>query len=114
MNTQLVERKENLEREIRRIVNIIIQEYSPEKIILFGSLANGNIREWSDIDLVIIKKTRERFIKRLHEIRLMTDPGEGVDFIVYTPQEVKDMQKENRRFLVKEILEKGKVLYERK
>ncbi len=113
-NTQLAERKENLEIELRRIVNIIIREYSPEKIILFGSMANGNICEWSDIDLVIIKKTEERFIKRLHEIRLMTNPEEGVDFIVYTPQEVKDMEKENRRFLIKEILEKGDVLYERK
>ena len=114
MNTQLVKREKNLKKELKRIVDIIIRGYSPEKIILFGSLAKGDIHEWSDIDLVIIKKTRERFIKRLHEIRLMTDPEEGVDFVVYTPQEVKDMQRENRRFLIKEIIEKGDVLYERK
>lgn len=114
MNTQLIERKKDLERELSRIVNVIVQDYSPEEIILFGSLANGKVHEWSDIDLVIIKETKKRFIERLHKVRLLTRPEVGVDFIVYTPQEVEDMKKGNREFLTKEILEKGKVIYERK
>lgn len=102
-----------MERELRRIIEIIIQNYSPEKIILFGSLANGEISESSDIDLVIIKDTKERFIDRLHKVRLMSRPEVGVDFIVYTPQEVRNIKKEKRRFFIKEILEKGKILYEK-
>lgn len=114
MDTQILQRKKELESELRRIKDIIIKEYSPEEIILFGSLANGNIHEWSDIDLVIIKETKERFIDRLHRVRLMTQPELGVDFVVYTPQEMEDMKREKRRFLLKEVLEKGEVIYERK
>jgi predicted nucleotidyltransferase len=110
----LEERKYILNKETERIVEILIREYSPEKIILFGSLATGNLHEWSDIDLVIIKKTDKRFIDRLHEVRLMTSPVEGVDFIVYTPEEIDRMQEEKRRFLIKEILAKGEVIYEKR
>lgn len=108
----MIKKKKDLQDEVNRIVDIITQNYLPEKIILFGSLADGNIHEWSDIDLVIIKDTKERFIKRLHDVRLMVKPREGVDFIVYTPAEVEDMQKKGRRFFMKEILEKGRVIYD--
>jgi len=114
MNSQLLERKKDLENELKRIVDMLIQDYSPEKIILFGSLATGEINEFSDIDLLIVKETKERFIERLHKVRYITHPEEGVDFIVYTPEEVENMKNENRRFLIKEIFARGKVVYERR
>lgn len=107
------ERKYILNEELRRIVKLVVKDYSPEKIILFGSLSTNNIHEWSDIDLVIIKDTDKRFLDRLHEVHLMTKPKVGVNFIVYTPDELQEMIEENRYFLVKEILGKGQVLYER-
>lgn len=113
MDTKLLKRKEDMEREPGRIKDVIIREYSPEKIILFGSLSSGGIHEWSDIDLVIVKRTKERFIERLHKVRLMINPQEGVDFIVYTPEEVEELKRSGRRFFIKEIMEKGEVLYER-
>jgi predicted nucleotidyltransferase len=112
-NLQIAERKKDLKQELKRIVEVIIRDYQPQKIILFGSLAGGEIHEWSDIDLVIIKDTSMRFIKRIHEVRFLTRPKEAVDFIVYTPGEMQEMREEGRRFLIKEILEKGRVLYER-
>ncbi len=114
MNIQLSERKKDLENELKRIIDIIIKNYAPEKIILFGSLASGEINEFSDIDLLIVRETEERFMERLHKVRSITHPEEGVDFIVYTPGEIENMKNENRRFLIKEILERGKVIYERK
>lgn len=107
------ERKHILNDELKRIVELVVKEYSPEKIILFGSLVNNNIHEWSDIDMVVIKDTNKRFLDRLHEVHLMTKPKVGVNFIVYTPNELRKMIEENRYFLVKEILGKGKVLYEK-
>ena len=38
-------RLEILNTELNRITNIIINEYKPEKIVLFGSLANGDVHE---------------------------------------------------------------------
>jgi predicted nucleotidyltransferase len=37
--------------------------YKPEKVILFGSFAEDDIHEWSDIDMVIIKETSLRPIE---------------------------------------------------
>jgi len=106
-------RKELLQKELKRITRIIIKEYLPDKIILFGSLANGKVHEWSDIDLAIIKETKMRFIKRMQKVGLMTSPKLGVDFIVYTPGEFENMVKDDNYFIKDEILKKGKVLYDK-
>jgi predicted nucleotidyltransferase len=104
-------RRTILENELKRLTEIIIKDYAPEKIILFGSLASGRIHDYSDIDLVIIKDTTERFIERIHKVHLMTSPNVAVNFIVYTPQEVKRLEAQNHYFIVQEILKKGKVIY---
>jgi len=48
---KLTARKIALDIELDRILSVLINEYDPIKIILFGSLVNGNIHEYSDIDL---------------------------------------------------------------
>lgn len=106
------QRRELLEGELDRIVKVIIKEYSPLKIILFGSLTNTYINEHSDINLAIIKDTGERFIERLHKVHLLTRPNVAVNFIVYTPQEIKYMEEEKHYFYTNEIAKKGKILYE--
>ena len=106
-------RKELLQKELKRITEIIIKEYLPDKIILFGSLANGKVHEWSDIDLAIIKETKMRFIKRMQKVGLMTSPKLGVDFIVYTPEEFENMVKDDNYFIKDEIMRKGRVLYDK-
>ena len=51
-------------RLIREIVDKIRREYRPERIVLFGSYANGNPGPDSDIDLLIVKETSDRPIDR--------------------------------------------------
>ncbi len=51
ISSEARKRKAALEAELKRILPIIIEKYQPEKIILFGSLATGDVHEWSDIDL---------------------------------------------------------------
>jgi len=51
-----MDRKRQMEEELKRVTEIIVREYSPERVILFGSLAGGAVHEWSDIDLAIVKK----------------------------------------------------------
>lgn len=40
-------KKNYLEKELGRLVDVIAHDYAPEKIILFGSLANGEIHSVS-------------------------------------------------------------------
>lgn len=94
-------------------MHVLTTQYHPEKVILFGSMAEGTVGEWSDIDLVIIKDTSLPFLQRLEEVALLCFAAEGVDYLVYTPDEFAQMIAEKNPFVIKEIVEKGKVLYER-
>lgn len=66
-----VERHKKLTVALERIMHTLITQYQPEKVILFGSMADGTVGEWSDIDLVIIKDTPLPFLQRLKEVALL-------------------------------------------
>src|SRR2546425_9359239 len=93
-----------LEQELRRILGILIEKYQPEKLIVFGSLAQGEIREWSDLDLVVIKHTDKPLLDRIEEVLALTRPRIGLDVLVYTPEEVEAMVDERRAFILDEII----------
>ncbi|NWG32626.1 MAG: nucleotidyltransferase domain-containing protein [Rhodocyclaceae bacterium] len=98
---------------IKKVVECI-KRYNPEKIILFGSYARGEMDEYSDLDFVVIKKTQKRFIRRLIDVAQLIDSELGkVDVFVYTPQEFKRMI-EGKSAFIEQILKEGKVLYEKK
>jgi predicted nucleotidyltransferase len=111
--SEALARKADLEAELARILPIIINQYQPEKIILFGSLATGEVHEWSDIDLAIIKETELNYFDRLFEFKKLLDAHLATDVFIYRPQEFAARVAENHYFMVAEILGKGKVLYDR-
>ena len=102
----------SVKKEITKIVDQIAKNYKPEKIIIFGSFAYGKPKENSDVDLVVIKKTKKRFIKRLFEVCQYVKSRLGTDILVYTPKEWKEALEEENYF-IKEISQKGTVIYER-
>lgn len=106
------ERQNELRKELERITSIIISNYQPEKIVLFGSFVEDKMHEWSDIDLLIIKETLERPVDRCVELFRLIQPKVGVDFFIYTPEEVDYLVKEKYSFLLN-ILQRGKVIYEK-
>lgn len=113
MKTVVEQRKALLEKELGRIVHQLVEHYDPEKIILFGSLARGNVHAWSDVDLAIIKETDKKFLDRIGEVLFLVQPIVGLNVVVYTPEEVNRMIGEDHYFFVDEILGKGKVLYDK-
>lgn len=101
-----VKLKEKL--NIEEIVKTIVNGYCPiEKIIVFGSQARADADEYSDLDLIIIKKTDKRFLERLLEVPLLPIPA---DVFVYTPEEFEQM-KENENPFIMSALESAKVVY---
>lgn len=96
--------------DLDEIVKIIIDGYGPvEKILLFGSAARGDLDEYSDLDLIIIKKTKDRFVKRLADVPLLPVKA---DVFVYTPEEFEQM-KENENPFIMSALESAKIIYEK-
>jgi predicted nucleotidyltransferase len=109
---QVQRRRAFLERELGRWLPLLIAHEQPEKIILFGSYCTGQIGEWSDLDLVIIKETEAPFLDRTRRVLELLKPKVGVDVLVYTPAEFERMSRE-RAFVRQEIVGRGKVIYER-
>ncbi len=98
---------------VQKMLKKLIAEYTPEKVILFGSFAYGSPDPDSDIDLLIIKDTSERFIDRWTTVqRILTGTHESfpVETFVLTPKEAEYRLKIGDQFY-QEILEKGQVIY---
>ena len=100
---------------IDEVVDKIVTEYAPEKIILYGSYAYGKPTTDSDIDLFIIKDTDKRRVDRFVEVsRMIYRPGLDIPIepMVYTPEEVKKRLGMGDQF-VEEVMTRGEVLYAR-
>lgn len=100
-------------KSLRPVIRKIVQELNPEKIVLFGSYAYGSPNPHSNVDLLVIKKTRASMKDRSWAVsRLLLPRPFPVDILVKTPQEVKQGL-ETGDFFLKEILTRGQVLYGR-
>jgi len=103
---------DTLPQAIERIVSAL----KPEKIILFGSYANGNPTHDSDVDLLVIMKTNGNYKEKVREISMLLYPRQfPVDIIVKTPKEVEEavLGGKDNSYFIREIVKKGKVLYDR-
>ena len=101
----------DFESEIKSITGQIIEKYKPEKIILFGSTAQGKLTSDSDVDLLIIKENTPLYgADRIRELSRMIERNIPVDFLVYRPEEFEKRLKMGDPFL-KAVLKEGKVLY---
>ena len=104
--------KSRFDEEIENIVEQLIRLYKPDKVILFGSLAEGKIHQDSDIDLFIVKKdVPELGVDRIRQLDGLIKYRLATDFIVYRPEELEHRLELGDPF-VKSILDKGRVLYE--
>lgn len=104
--------KKKYQKELDKLSKQIIEKYKPEKIILFGSLAMGKLRKGSDIDLLVIKKTNKDYWQRAEEIAEIINIDMPCDVLNITPEELKCRLSVND-FFIKDIINNGKVIYEK-
>ncbi len=101
------------DEKIRRAAQKIADAIHPEKIILFGSYAYGKPNDDSDVDLFVVMESDERVHARMVQLSEILYPRPfPVDIITRTPAELKERLDMGDCFF-KEILTRGKVLYER-
>ena len=89
----------------------IVQEFHPERVILFGSYAYGIPTHESDVDLLVILPCEGKGTRKAVEILNTVDPKIPVDLLVRTPEQVQQ-RLAWKDFFLQEIIEKGKILYE--
>lgn len=100
-------------KKLKIIAEKIVANYNPEKIILFGSYAYGTPNKNSDVDLFIVKKTKNSY-KTARDIDGSIFPRPfAMDIIVYDPKKVEE-RLEFGDFFVKAVIDSGKLLYEKK
>jgi predicted nucleotidyltransferase len=95
---------------IRRFARQIAERFRPEMIVLFGSYAYGTPHNESDVDLLVIMPARNEIDMAIRICRAFERPF-ALDLIVRTPMHLERGLKEGDWFL-REVMEKGKVVYE--
>jgi predicted nucleotidyltransferase len=99
-------------KAIQATCDEIAREFHPLQIILFGSYAYGTPTEDSDADLLVVMDIPEDETRRQAvSIRQRIPRRFRMDLIVRTPRELAFRVAHNDWFY-REILERGKVLYE--
>jgi len=98
-----------------------LKELKPYKVILFGSYANGNPTEDSDLDILVvldseeIAKNLDEKVKRdmpVSKMLININRKIAMDLITYSKAEYEYLINQND-FFVKEINNTGSILYER-
>ena len=100
--------EESLEAATRRLV----ERFSPEKIILFGSQARGTADKKSDVDLLVVARIeggRRQLMVAMD--RALSGLGFARDVLVCTPEEY-DTGRSVPGAIARRAFLEGRVLYE--
>src|SRR6476660_8058604 len=71
---------------IRRYIRRIVERFDPEKILLFGSYAQGTATPDSDVDLLIVMRTRNQVEQAVRIDEAIEERGFPLDLLVRTPK----------------------------
>jgi predicted nucleotidyltransferase len=98
---------------IAELVKSVVRAAQPEKIVLFGSAARGEMGPNSDYDVLVIK--RGKFNKHRLTVAIYHEfsGGAAVDIILATPEEI-DRYGDAHCLVYYPALREGKVIYEAK
>ena len=98
-------------KQIKLLCDAIAHEFHPEKIVLFGSYADGKPRPDSDVDLLVVMPFEGSSREQAAKIRSHIETSVALDLLVRTPEQLSERLAMDD-FFVREITEQGKVLYE--
>jgi len=105
--------KSQVEDKLQEVTKRIVEAFNPQRIIVFGSHAYGQPTPDSDVDLLIVMESSERPATRAMQVSKLLRPRPfPVDILVRTPQEIQQ-RLEMDDYFIREIMERGRVLYER-
>ncbi|UCG47985.1 MAG: nucleotidyltransferase domain-containing protein [Phycisphaerales bacterium] len=100
-----------LMNEIEEFGQRIGRDFGADRVILFGSWAQGEVTEDSDVDLLIVGPFEGKSVHKSVEIRMRLRPAFPVDLIVRSGDKVRQRLEMGDDFM-RRVLEEGKVLYE--
>jgi uncharacterized protein len=90
----------------------VAEKFRPEKIVLFGSYAQGQPTDDSDVDLLVVMNHKGKASAQALAIRRAVRRSFPLDLIVKTPRETKARLNRSDVFITSALTE-GRTLYER-
>ncbi|MBM3496715.1 MAG: nucleotidyltransferase domain-containing protein [Armatimonadetes bacterium] len=99
-------------RDIAALSEAIVREFAPERVLLFGSHAYGVPTADSDVDLLVVMPHDGKPSAMATQIRRRVRPKFALDLLVRSPEALAERIEMNDCF-VREIVARGRVLYER-
>ena len=99
--------QELLDEVVRRVVKAA----NPYKIILFGSAARNQMGPNSDLDLLVIAETTDRYETAGDIYTKLYGVGIAVDVLVATPEQV-ERHKDTNGLAYKRALDEGRLVYD--
>ena len=97
--------------QIQQLCERIAREFTPEKIILFGSYAYGKPTPVSDLDLLVVMQfdgdPLEKAVAMLNQLNVLLP----IDLLVRTPEQIQYRLEMGDRF-IRDIVARGKVMYD--
>jgi len=107
----MTEKKVLREETLREIIHRIVEVAQPEKIILFGSAARGEMGPNSDVDMLVVKSGEYDASRLTGDIYMnMHGVGEAVDVILVTPEQV-ERYRHTHCLVIAPALREGKEVY---
>ena len=98
-------------------LRVLVEQFHPQQVILFGSYAYGEPNKHSDVDMLVVKDLAESVLKDKVHIRRAwwkmprREPLLPFDLILVSPQRHRE-RLENAGGFYDEIVRKGLTLYE--
>ena len=101
------------ETVVQAMVDRIVEGFDPERIVLFGSLARGDVHRWSDVDLLVVMPDGTDRRDVTVPMRVAAGGmGTAKDIVVTTPGEIARRGHVTGTVL-RAALREGVVVYER-
>ena len=97
-------------RTLDAIIRRVVEVARPEKIILFGSAARGEMTRHSDVDLLVIKEDADGLDLMGQIYRNLSGVGAAVDVLVVSPRDV-ERYRDSHALVIKPALREGSVVH---
>lgn len=98
---------------LKAVILRIVEAAQPDRIVLFGSAARGEMGPNSDVDLLVVKSGvvhRGRLTESIYEN--LVGVGQAVDVVVVTPEDI-ERYRDAFCLVIEPALREGKIIYER-
>lgn len=85
---------DNLVNQLKQNISAVVRKFPVQRAVIYGSLARGEERPDSDIDLLLVVREKGKWVEKLQaELgeKILKRFGNTLSALVYTPNEYKNM-----------------------